>query len=137
MSRSPESIVVIIRTFHKGDEQLFPSLVNTAYRNLETLTPERVKRLTSPPYFNPDGFFIAEKQGSPVGCVGVFNLPAKGCLWMGYLAVKEAFSNLTIVNGLIKTALKYCTFKKPRLSNINNNHLQNPLLISSPPCSSK
>ena len=106
---------MIIRTFHKGDEQLFLSLVNTAYRNLETLTPERVKRLTSPPYFNPDGFFIAEKQGSPVGCVGVFNLPAKGCLWMGYLAVKEAFSNLTIVNGLIKTALKYCTFKKPKL----------------------
>lgn len=82
-----------IRTFHEGDEQLFLSLVNIAYRNLETFTSERVKTLTSSPYFNPEGFFIAEKEGAPVGCIGVFNLPAKECLWIGYLAVKEAFSN--------------------------------------------
>jgi len=106
---------VIIRTFHHGDEQLFLLLVNTAYRNLEILASERVKRLTSPPYFNSDGFFIAEKEGSPAGCIGVFNLPAKGYLWIGYLAVKEAFSNLTIVNELIKAALEYCASKKPTL----------------------
>lgn len=106
---------MIIRTFHRGDEQLFLPLVNTAHRNLEILISERVKRLTSPPYFNSDGFFIAEKEGSPVGCVGVFNLRAKGYLWIGYLAVKEAFSNLTIVNRLIEAALEYCNSKKPTL----------------------
>jgi N-acetylglutamate synthase-like GNAT family acetyltransferase len=90
-------------------------LVNIAYRNLETLTLERVKRLTSPPYFNPKGFFIAEKEGSPVGCVGVFNLPAKGYLEIRYLAVKDAFSNLAIVNGLINAALEYSALKKPAL----------------------
>jgi GNAT superfamily N-acetyltransferase len=109
------SLVVTIRTFHRGDEQLFLRLANTAYRNLEILTSERVKRLTSPPYFNRDGFFIAEKEGAPVGCVGAFNLRTKGYLWIGYLAVEAAFSNLPIVNRLMKAALKYCASKNPTL----------------------
>jgi N-acetylglutamate synthase-like GNAT family acetyltransferase len=90
-------------------------LVNIAYRNLETLTWEQVKRLTSPPYFSPEGFFIAEKKGSPIGCIGVFNLPAKGYLEIRYLAVKEAFSNLNVVDGLANAALDYATHKKPVL----------------------
>jgi len=76
---------------------------------------EQIKRLTSPPYFNIDGFFIAEKESSPVGCIGVFNLPAKGYLWIGYLAVKEALSNITIVDKLIKAAVEYALSKKPKL----------------------
>jgi GNAT superfamily N-acetyltransferase len=82
---------------------------------LEILTSERVKRLTSPPYFNRDGFFIAEREGAPVGCVGAFNLRTKGYLWIGYLAVEDAFSNLPIVNRLVKAALEYCASKNPTL----------------------
>ena len=104
-----------LRIFRTGDEQLFLSMVNVAYRNLETLTTERVKRLTSPPYFNPEGFFIAEKERLPIGCVGVFNLPAEKFLEIRYLAVKEAFSNLAVVNDLIEAALKYSTSKQPKM----------------------
>lgn len=106
---------MIIRSFRQSDKQIFLQLVNTAYRNLETLTNERVERLTSPPYFDPDGFFIAEKEGSPVGCVGVFNLPAEAHLEMRYLAVKDAFSNPAIVNGLINAALQHSARKKPAM----------------------
>jgi len=106
---------VIIRSFRQNDKQTFLQLVNTAYRNLETLTHERIERLTSPPYFDLDGFFIAEKEGSPIDCVGVFNLPAEAYLEVRYLAVKDAFSNLAIVNSLIKAALQYSARKKPTM----------------------
>jgi len=106
-----------LRSFRRGDEQLFKALVNTTYRNLETLTEERVKTLTSPPYFNPKGFFIAEKQDAdaPVGCVGVFNLSAEKCFTLQYLAVRQAMSNLHVVNSLIEAALKYSASRKPKL----------------------
>jgi len=106
---------LIVRSFGQGDEQSFLILVNRAHRNLESLTAERVKRLTSPPNFNREGFFIAERGSQPVGCVGVFNLPARGYMEIRYLAVEEALSNPPIVNRLIEAALKYCASKKPRL----------------------
>jgi N-acetylglutamate synthase-like GNAT family acetyltransferase len=106
---------MILRSFRHGDEQSLIFSVNTAHRNLESFTPERVKRLTSPPYFNPQGFFIAEENGLPVGCVGVFNLPNESCLEIRYLAVKEAFLNPSILDGLVETALKYASTKQPKL----------------------
>jgi ribosomal protein S18 acetylase RimI-like enzyme len=92
---------MIVRTFRHVDEQSFLELVNAAYRNLETLTAERVKALLAPPYFHPEGFFIAEEKSAAVGCVGVFDL-----------AVKDAFSNRPIVNSLIEAALDHANSKK-------------------------
>jgi hypothetical protein len=69
-----------LRSFHHGDEQLFLDLVNRTYRNLESLTVERVRRLLSQPFFDPRGFFIAEEKGIAVGCIGVFNARARKCL---------------------------------------------------------
>jgi N-acetylglutamate synthase-like GNAT family acetyltransferase len=106
---------VTLRAFRQNDEQTVLTLVNEAYRNLETLRAERLKMLTSPPYFNADGFFIAEEEGTPVGCIGVFNLPAEKCLLLQYLAVGEALSNLQIVDGLIKVAVNYASSKQPKL----------------------
>lgn len=106
---------LILRSFQQGDKQSFLYLVNTAYRNLEKLTQEQVERLTSPPYFNSEGFFIAEKEGKPFGCVGVYNLTAVKYFELRYLAVKEALSNLPIVDELIKTALEYSASKQPKL----------------------
>jgi len=104
-----------LRGFRHGDEKSFPLLVNEAYRNLERLTAERVRRMLSPPYFSPDGFFFFERRGHPVGCVGVFNLPAKSCFEIRYLAVKDAFSNLPVVERLTKSALEYSVSRRPRL----------------------
>jgi N-acetylglutamate synthase-like GNAT family acetyltransferase len=103
---------MIVRTFRHVDEQSFLELVNAAYRNLETLTAERVKALLAPPYFHPEGFFIAEEKSAAVGCVGVFDLPDKGYLEIRYLAVKDAFSNRPIVNSLIEAALDHANSKK-------------------------
>jgi N-acetylglutamate synthase-like GNAT family acetyltransferase len=55
---------------------------------------------------------MAEDKGAAVGCVGVFDLPAEGCLEIRYLAVKNAFSNRPIVNSLIEAALDYTTSRK-------------------------
>jgi N-acetylglutamate synthase-like GNAT family acetyltransferase len=106
---------MILRTFRQGDEQLVLSLVNTAYRNLEQLRTERLKSLTSPPHFNADGFFIAEEEGTSLGCIGVFNLLAPGYLLLQYLAVKEAFSHLFVVDDLIQAAVNYTSLKQPKL----------------------
>ncbi|MEM2939904.1 MAG: GNAT family N-acetyltransferase [Candidatus Bathyarchaeia archaeon] len=76
---------------------------------------ERVKRLTSSPNFHSEGFFIAEKDGLPIGCIGVFNLPAEGFLEIRYLAVKDAFSNLVAVDELIEAALSYSLSQQPKM----------------------
>lgn len=101
-----------IRSFQQGDEQLLIKLVNTAYRNLETLTIERANALLTPPYFNPKGFFMVEDKGAAVGCIGVFSLPAEGYLEFRYLAVKDAFLNSTVVKSLIEAALDYANSRK-------------------------
>lgn len=106
---------MIIRGFRRDDEQTVLTLVNEAYRNLEKLRAERLKVLTSPPYFNADGFFIAEEERLPVGCIGVFNLPAERHLLLQYLAAKEALSNLRVVDSLTRAALNYAFSKKPKL----------------------
>jgi len=106
---------VLLRIFGQGDEKSVLALVNEAYRNLETLTAERLKMYTSPPYFNPEGFFIAEENGAPVGCIGVFNLSADRYLLLQYLAVTGALSNLHVVDGLIQAALNYALSKQPKL----------------------
>jgi N-acetylglutamate synthase-like GNAT family acetyltransferase len=68
----------------------------------------------SPPSFSPEGFFIAEEGAKAVGCVGAFNLAAEGFVETRYLAVKDAFSNPHVMNGLIEAALKYATSKECR-----------------------
>jgi N-acetylglutamate synthase-like GNAT family acetyltransferase len=103
---------MILRSFQHGDERIFIKLINTTYRNLETLTVERASAVLAPPYFNPKGFFIAEDKGAAVGCVGVFDLQAEGYLEIRYLAVKDAFSNKPIVNSLIEAALGYANSRK-------------------------
>ena len=103
---------MIVRSFQRGDLQSFIELVNTAYRNLEVLTIERAKGLLAPPYFHPEGFFMAEEMSAAVGCVGVFDLPAKGFLEIRYLAVEDAFSNRPVVNSLIEAALDYANSRK-------------------------
>jgi len=107
---------IILRNFRKGDEESFQHLVNTAYRNLETLTPERIKRLTSPPYFDPAGFFIAESRDQPMGCIGVFNLPAEKHLEIRYPAVIDAMSKTATVDNLIDAALEFSASRHPKLT---------------------
>ena len=106
---------MIIRAFRRDDEQTVLTLVNEAYRNLEELRAERLKMLTSPPHFNADGFFIAQKERLPVGCIGVFNLSAEKHLLLQYLAVRDALSNLHVVDSLTQAALNYAFSKKPKL----------------------
>jgi len=106
---------MIIRTFRQNDSQQVLSLINVAFRNLEKLTAKRLKTFTSPPYYNVDGFFIAEQEGAPIGCVGVFNLSAERYLLLQYLAVREAFSNPHVVDGLIQAALNYAVSRRPKL----------------------
>lgn len=105
-------MVTTLRSFQDGDEKSFLQLVNTAHSKLENLSMERVEQLTSSPRFNRDGFFIAEQEGAPVGCVGVFTLPSQRHLEIRYLAVIEAFSNLAIIDQLIEAALEYSDFKQ-------------------------
>ena len=51
----------------------------------------------------------------PIGCIGVFNLPADKYLLLQYLAVREALSNLQIVDSLIQAASNYAFSKQPKL----------------------
>ena len=58
---------VTIRGFQSGDETVFLKLLKNSFGPLEYAP--RLKAEIFGPYFNREGSFIAEKDGSPVGCV--------------------------------------------------------------------
>jgi hypothetical protein len=59
---------VTVRGFRAGDENLFFELLKNSFTSLEYLP--RLRAEITGPYFNREGSFIAEKNGSAIGCVG-------------------------------------------------------------------
>lgn len=51
-----------LRNFRSGDEYAFFTLVNVAFRNLESLSMERVKKLISSSNFHPEGFLLLRRM---------------------------------------------------------------------------
>ena len=79
-----ETSGVTIRRFKPDDETSFLQLQAAAFREFEYLP--RVKSGLSA--LDPQGSFIAEKDGSPVGCIGIFKLERPAWFEVRNLAVK-------------------------------------------------
>lgn len=96
---------VTVRDFRTGDESIFFELLENSFGSLEYLP--RVKAEITGPYFNREGSFIAEKNGSPIGCVGLRNLPREKWHEIRYLAVKNGESRVPLARSLVAKAVHH------------------------------
>lgn len=96
---------VTIRAFRAGDENAFFDLLKNSFGSLEYLP--RVKAEINGPYFNREGSFIAEKNGSPIGCVGLRNLPREKWHEIRYLAVRNGDSKVPLAQTLVAKAIHH------------------------------
>lgn len=93
----------VVRDFRVGDEESLIRLLSECFGSIEHLP--RVKIDLSGVDPRRQNFFVAEKAGSPVGCIAVVGLPRKNWYALRYLAVRHAFANLGIAAALVKKAV--------------------------------
>ncbi len=64
-------------------------------------------------FFDPNACFIAEEDGSPVGCVALTSLPREKWYVVRYLAVKPSKFRMQVANSLLSKILEYAKSKRP------------------------
>jgi N-acetylglutamate synthase-like GNAT family acetyltransferase len=96
---------ITIRSFRSGDESIFFDLLKDSFSSLEYLP--RLKGEITGPYLNREGSFIAEKNGSPVGCVGLRNQPRQKWHEIRYLAVKNVDSRVPLAQNLVSKVVQH------------------------------
>jgi GNAT superfamily N-acetyltransferase len=96
---------IIVRSFRPGDESIFLELLKNSFSSLEY--PPRVKAEITGPNFNKEGSFIAERDSSPVGCVGLRNHPREKWQEIRYLAVKSGESRVPLAQNFVAKVVHY------------------------------
>ena len=93
------------RNFRSGDDSVFFEILSDSFGPLEYVP--RVKAEIAGPYFIREGSFIAEKNGSAVGCVGLRHFPHKKWLDIRYLAVRDSESRALVAEKLVAKAIRH------------------------------
>lgn len=109
LAETGELSEITLRSFRPGDETLILEILAESFRGLEYLP--RLKAELSGRYFNREGSFIAEKDGSPVGCVGFRNLPHRNWFEIRYLGVRDNSSVRLVAEKLIARAVGHAGSK--------------------------
>jgi len=94
-----------VRPFRTGDEDVFFKIISDCFGPLEYVP--RLKAEMSGPYFNREGSLIAEKNGSPVGCVGLRSFPREKWFDIRYLAVRGTKSRIPLAQNLVARAVNF------------------------------
>ncbi len=100
-----------MRSFGRGEEETLLGILSEAFGSFVDLTQPR-KAMASR-FFDPDSCFIAEEDGSPVGCVALTSLPRENWYVVRYLAVKQSKSRVQIAEKLLSKVLEYVGSKRP------------------------
>jgi GNAT superfamily N-acetyltransferase len=100
---------VVIRSFRKGDEATIPTIIEKCFGSLEFIP--RVKLGLGSPHFNPEGSFVAEKNGAAVGCIGFVNLPRANSFELRYLGVTPDQASLAVAGNLLDMAIQFAESK--------------------------
>jgi len=105
VNRNPQEKIgeAVVRNFRGGDEEVLIRIISESFGSIEHLP--RVRSDLSRTDRNWQGFFVAEKAGSMVGCIAVVGFPRENWYDLRYLAVRHAFSNLEVSEVLIQTAV--------------------------------
>lgn len=95
----------ILRRIRQGDEAVLLAILSEAYGGMQDI--QGTKAAISSPSFNQEACFIADENGSAIGCVAVTTLPRKSWLVIRYLAVKRVLSRIEAAKRLLQRALEY------------------------------
>jgi predicted N-acetyltransferase YhbS len=110
MGETPQVSGIAIRACQPGDEQTILDLLKNSFGSLEYIP--RVKAEISGQYFVREGSFVAEKNGSTVGCIGLRHFPREKWLDIRYLAVKDSESKASLAQNLVAKATHYADSKR-------------------------
>jgi GNAT superfamily N-acetyltransferase len=102
---------VSVRTFTHADEPVVLDLLKNALGNFADLP--RTRTALASLRFDPDGCFIAEKDGVPIGWVAATKLPRDKWFVIRYLTVKSAMSQTRVAESLLARAIAYVESKRP------------------------
>ncbi len=98
-----------LRRSRHGDDAVLLEILNEAYGGMHDI--QGTKAVLSSGSFNQEACFIAEDNGSAIGCIAVTTLPRKNWLVIRYLAVRRAMSRIEAAERLLRRAIEYAESK--------------------------
>ena len=102
---------VSVRAFSHGDESALLDILNDAFGIFADVP--RTRAVLSSPRFDPEGCFIAEENGIPIGWVAATRLPRDKWFVIRYLTIRRASIQTTAAERLLAKAIAYVDSKGP------------------------
>jgi len=109
--RVEKPLGVSVRAFSHGEESTLLDILNDAFGNFADVP--RTKAALSSRRFDPDGCFVAEQNGAPIGWVATTRLPRDKWFVIRYLSTRRAMLEHAVVETLLARAIKYVESKGP------------------------
>src|SRR5256885_3117069 len=102
---------VSVRAFSRGEESTLLDILKDAFGGFVDVP--RTKAVLSSKRFDPDGCFVAEENGVPIGWLAVTSLPRDKWFVIRYLSVRRARLQTTVAESLLSRAITYAESKGP------------------------
>ena len=100
---------VTVRLFSYGDESALLDILTDAFSGFADVP--RTRATLSSERFDPDGCFIAEENGAPIGWVAATRLPRDKWFVIRYLSIRPALLQTKVGESLLDRAIKYVESK--------------------------
>src|SRR5437667_6385369 len=102
---------ISVRAFSHGEESALLEILRDAFGSFADVS--RTKTALSSRRFDPDGCFVAEENGVPIGWLAVTSLPRDKWFVIRYLSVRRARLQTTVAESLLSRAITYAESKGP------------------------
>src|SRR5713226_6881412 len=102
---------ISVRAFSHGEESAFLEILGDSFGSFADVL--RTKAALSSRRFDPDGCFVAEENGVPIGWLAVTGLPRDKWFVIRYLSVRRVMHRSSLVESLLARAIAYVESKKP------------------------
>ena len=100
---------VSVRAFSQGEELALLEILRDAFGSFADVP--RTKAVFSSKRFDPDGCFVAEENGVPIGWLAVTSLPRDKWFVIRYLSIRRARLQTTVGERLLSRAITYVESK--------------------------
>ncbi|TMI31296.1 GNAT family N-acetyltransferase [Candidatus Bathyarchaeota archaeon] len=102
---------VVVRRFSLGDESVILEILSNAFGSLQDA--QQPRSIMASRFFDSNACFIAEEDGSPVGCVALTGLPRERWYVVRFLAVKPSRSKVQVAEKLLGKILEHLGSRRP------------------------
>src|SRR6266568_213405 len=100
---------VSVRAFSQGEESALLEILRDAFGSFADVA--RTKAVLSSKRFDPDGCFVAEENGVPIGWLAVTSLPRDKWFVIRYLSIRRSRFQTAIAERLLSRAITYVESK--------------------------